>query len=86
MILICHLPDGVFYFIHCPHCQGSLLIKSEEVACQIFRHATYKENGQNINPHSSKDICDRLILENKVYGCTKPFRFDGNNVSICDYI
>ena len=45
---------------------------------------------KQINPHTSKNICDKLFHDNKIYGCGKPFRFvynsTGNYVEICDYI
>jgi len=39
-----------------------------------------------INPHMPKHQCDQLVLEGKVLGCAKPFRFSGNSVDKCDYI
>ena len=74
--------------VSCPHCNDSILI--EQLNCCIFRHAIFKENYSQVNPHASLDECDKLINNNLVYGCCKPFRIvnDNNNyiAVICDYI
>lgn len=77
---------SVYYQFNCPHCGGGIRVQENEICCQIFRHAQYKNNGQQIPPHSSKVECDRLIQENLVHGCAKPFRFTGTTIEICDYI
>jgi len=74
--------------VNCPHCNDIVLI--EKLNCCIFRHAIYKHNGAQINPHSSKIICDDLIINNQIYGCGKPFKIIQNNKNfiavICDYL
>ena len=71
--------------INCPHCDQLILII--ELNCRIFRCGILKSNGEQINPHSNKNICDDLSTNNLIYGCGKPFRIDGNNnVLICEYI
>lgn len=75
-------------FIECPHCKE--LIEIEQINCGIFRHGWYKNNLEQIQPHSSKEICDELYNNNKIIGCGKPFQIKLINneyiVSICDYI
>jgi hypothetical protein len=43
-----------------------------------------------INPHTPKDICDKLAIEDKIFGCAKPFKiiYENNeyNAIACDYI
>jgi hypothetical protein len=40
-----------------------------------------------INPHTSKEICEKLIENDEIFGCGKPFRLNsGRNPEICDYI
>jgi hypothetical protein len=73
----------------CPNCDEPILI--EELNCCIFRHAILKETGEQINPHSSKDICDFLYISEKIYGCGKPFKIevlvDGSFKALaCEYI
>ena len=50
---------------------------------------------QPIPPHAPKEECDRLVAENQIVGCGKPFRVEdltdasGNRILIaieCDYI
>jgi hypothetical protein len=74
--------------ITCPHCGEYIII--EKLNCKIFRHAVYKKNGRQINPHMSKNDCDLLLRENKIFGCCKPFQIIIKNDEyipiICDYI
>jgi len=68
----------------CPHCQGPIII--EAINCGIFRHGIYRANGQQIPPHTPKVKCEQLIQQNLIWGCGKPFRYDGKTISKCDYI
>ncbi len=78
--------EGVYIF-QCPWCEGCVIVEPQNIACGIFRHAVYKENCLPINPHMPKDHCDQLLTDNRVYGCTKPFRIVSNEYAIeCDYI
>ncbi len=72
----------------CPHCE--MFVYIEQINCGIFRHAVHKHTNEPINPHSSQQECERLLRENLVYGCAKPFRIltkdDTYITEICDYI
>jgi len=75
--------------VECPHCNATVLV--EKLNCRIFRHGTLKTNYQQINPHASKDECDNLLINNMIYGCSKPFKIVvGENKEfvavICEYI
>ena len=78
--------------VSCPHCLNPILI--EKLNCQIFRHGTFINNGQQINPHETKDVCDYFVNNNMIYGCGKPFRIVINDKNdkheyvaiICEYI
>ena len=74
--------------VNCPHCNDIVLI--EKLNCSIFRHGVYKNNGAQIDAHSPKHICEDLILNNKIYGCGKPFKIIQQNTTyiavICEYI
>jgi hypothetical protein len=75
--------------LYCPHCYTLVIFSEDEINCQIFRHAIYKTTGKQIPPHSSKEVCDKLILENSIWGCGKPFKMVKEDVwklVICDYI
>ncbi len=69
----------VFIF-DCPHCGHLIQVAQADINCQIFRHAAYKATMMQIPPHSSKDLCERLLASGEVYGCGKPFTFDGKAV------
>lgn len=77
--------SNILYF-KCPHCQENIIIYDNEINCGIFRHAVYKSNYQQVEPHLPKEQCDNLIKSDLVYGCAKPFRIENNIISICDYI
>ena len=64
-------------FVVCPHCQH--FVEILEINCAIFRHAVFKQTGQQLNPHASKEECDRLTEQGQVYGCGKPFQIVTNN-------
>ena len=74
------------YYFECPHCKQICQVPRNEIRCTIFRHAMYKHNMSNINPHASQRECEKMLWNDEVYGCAKPFRFDGEQVSICGFI
>jgi len=74
-----------YLLISCPHCGDSIIIYKHEINCRIFRHAVYK-SGEPVSPHLPKEECDRLVANNEVYGCCKPFQLIGDIPEICDYI
>jgi len=90
--------DNHSYIFSCPHCELFIEVKENEVNCCIFRHAYLfqKTDDGNIiltsqlNPHASKEMCDSLKAEGKIYGCGGPFRIirddNGYRVEKCDHI
>lgn len=71
--------------IQCPHCFDYIII--EQINCQIFRHAVYKDTAMGqLPPHSSEEECKKAFENGSIYGCAKPFKYDGEIVSICGYI
>lgn len=85
------IPSDNCYLFDCPHCNLSIQVQKNEVNCEIFRHGIIKKSGLQVNPHASKEHCDRLTQEGLVYGCCKPFRlvYDNNIIKYvdkCDYI
>ena len=66
--------DGLLVF-PCPHCEQVVVVNVRETNCCIFRHAALKSDAtKQIDPHTPKEECDRLVLEDLVYGCAKPFQ------------
>ena len=82
--------EDKYVILQCPNCEEFVFIYKKEFNCKIFRHAYYKSNHQQIEPHSSKEVCDNLLKENKIYGCSKPFILIEENqlykLEKCDYI
>lgn len=76
--------------VKCPHCDGSIVVLSNEINCGIFRHGIIKTTNMQMNPHETKEICDRLFTNGEIYGCGKPFRLGlfGSTYTAesCDYI
>jgi hypothetical protein len=70
------------YIFKCPHCYQEVQVPKLGINCTIFRHGAYKTNATQIPPHSKKEVCDELFKLGKIYGCGKPFLFDGNNVTL----
>ena len=68
----------------CPHCKGYFIV--EKINCGIFRHGISKTSGHQMNPHTPKEDCDRMVNEELIWGCGKPFKWDGKQFIICDYI
>jgi len=74
--------------VQCPQCLEPILI--EKLNCCIFRHGTMKTNGQQIDPHALKELCEFYVEKNMINGCGKPFQIikqNNNFIAIkCDYI
>lgn len=76
-----------FHLFICPHCHGCIVVHHAELNCRIFRHGVYRDSHQPIPPHTSKEECDRLLTQNLIVGCGKPFRVtDTLEAVVCDYI
>jgi hypothetical protein len=83
------MDDIIDITVLCPHCEDPIII--EKLNCCIFRHGTMKQNGKQIDPHSSQELCIFLKEKDLIYGCGKPFRIilDSKGVylaEICEYI
>ena len=83
--------EKIVCVVECPHCK--CFVEILQVNCAIFRHGTYKHNGQQLNPHLPKAECDRLAATGAIHGCGKPFKLKptGNaeapfEAEVCDYI
>lgn len=87
-----HITKDHCYIFACPHCELPVQVLENEVNCQIFRHGVMKSTNSQVNPHASKEHCDRLVEQDLVYGCCKPFKLiRGQNgvveyAECCDYI
>lgn len=76
------------FVIKCPHCYGERFI--EQLNCGIFRDGVFKQSLEPIPPHSTREECEKLLRDNVVIGCTRPFQIivinDKYVVQKCDYI
>ena len=81
--------EGDFYYFSCPHCADSIVVEKKELNCKIFRHGVYKSSFKQIDPHLQKIYCDKLVEEDKIFGCSKPFEIVRRDVKLyvvkCDY-
>jgi hypothetical protein len=75
-------------YIECPNCGD--MVEIIQINCGIFRHGVFKNNQQQINPHSPESFCKKMFDDGQIYGCGKPFKLEqinGEYVAIvCDYI
>lgn len=76
-------------FVDCPHCGVSVWVT--QLNCKIFRCGAYKDTLRPINPHMPKHACERLVNQDMIYGCGKPFKVIKNQEEIfiaieCAYI
>ena len=67
--------DKDVYIFKCPNCSDYIIVAENELNCKIFRHGVYKDtnNFDQMDPHSSKKVCDTVVENDKIYGCGKPF-------------
>lgn len=75
-----------YYTFSCPHCHTTIQVQENQLNCKIFRCGVHKNSNQQINPHLPKKECDILKEKGLIYGCGRPFKFNGKDVEICDYI
>lgn len=83
--------DNDHLIFQCPHCGEYVLVYLRDLNCKIFRHAVFKNNYVNINPHTSREDCINLINKQQIFGCAKPFQIIQlpNNtfqVQQCNYV
>ncbi len=78
----------------CLHCNEPFVVAHNEFNCRILRHGVFKHNLQPINPHSSKEECDKYVRDGVIFGCGRPLQIIDSSgggggtyrVIVCDYI
>ena len=78
--------DNNYYVYKCPHCGIPCITAINEVNCKIFRCGIYKHNGEQVEPHLSKYLCDALKENDKIWGCGKPFQLVNGILVKCEYL
>ena len=66
----------------CPTCD--IMIEITALNCGIFRCGMYKDDGLQINPHMSKEECNKI--KDDIYGCGNPFQIINNKILKCAWI
>jgi len=65
------------------------MVLKKEFNCKIFRHGVFKNTYTQMNPHLPKKDCDKLVVDDLIIGCGKPFKLVIKNneytSEICDY-
>jgi len=84
------IENNEYLVFPCPNCQELTIVYKIDICCAIFRHGCFKDTYFNINPHLSQVMCQHLIKNELIYGCSKPFQILEDNghfeVNKCDYI
>lgn len=62
----------------CPHCFEDIIIYEKDINCGIFTHGVLKDTGIQISPHISSQEAQKLIQDDKIYGCGKSFKLEKN--------
>lgn len=70
----------------CPYSDCNIAIEIIEVNCAIFRCGVYKNTIEQIEPHLTKEHCDKLKKEDKIWGCGRPFKLVNGILVTCEYI
>ena len=89
--------DAEMFTFSCPHCKELITVREGDLACRTFRHAVPNPDanqpgrkgrlvGGFANPHAPRDECERWVREGLIFGCGKPFKFDGKKVEKCGYV
>lgn len=82
------MSNDIIEFV-CPHCGLIFIVDSKETNCRIIRHFVFY-NGEQLNPHSSREECKKVLNGNLGYGCAGPVYLsykDGVWKALpCDYI
>jgi hypothetical protein len=74
------------FTIKCPWCNYTVQVLPDQINCKIFRCGNLKNNNEPINPHLPKVYCDYLSTKDLIFGCGKPFEFDGKTIKKCEYV
>jgi hypothetical protein len=62
------------------------MIQIVQINCNVFRCGVYKDSYLQINPHLPQDISEKLVKEDRIWGCGKPFQFCNDKLIPCAWI
>lgn len=73
------------YIFNCPKCDNLIEVEFNQLNCREFVHGYFynKVNDSiilthQVNPHASLEECKRLLDNNAIVGCGKPFKIIDN--------
>ena len=77
--------DKDVYIFKCPNCSDYIIVAENELNCKIFRHGVYKDtnNFDQMDPHSSKKVCDTVVENDKITVNVIGIRYELNDPYIC---
>ena len=67
-------------------CFGIWINFEHKTSRQISSIRYFKKDMKFVPPHAPKEECEKWLKKNLVWGCAKPFKFDGRTVEKCGYI
>jgi len=70
--------------LKCPSC--GIAIQIEAINCGIFRCGIHKATGVQVSPHLPKTECEALKNADLIWGCCQPFRYECDELKVCDYL
>jgi len=70
------------FYVECPSC--GVMVEILALNCAIFRCGVFRDSGQQLPPHASREMCESAVP--KIWGCGKPFRVVNNKAELCDFI
>jgi len=72
--------DQKTYYFNCPHCEKMIAVQKKDIRCTRFCHGNMKIDNKPISPYTTKLESEKLLENDLIYGCGKPFIFDGKNI------
>lgn len=80
------MEPAVYDVFPCPQCGLDVQVLRSEIACGVFRHGAHRSDGSQMPPHLPQAQCEELVEGGLIYGCGKPFQWNGEVASVCGYI
>ena len=84
--------EARLYTFLCPHCNDVCTVQKNQIHCRTFRHAQLRPDARGggrlrfLSMHAPQHECERWVREKLIFGCGKPFRFDGRTAIKCGYV
>jgi uncharacterized C2H2 Zn-finger protein len=75
-------------YLNCPWCNQLVQLPKSQIKCCIYRHGVHKKSGRQIGSHAKKEYVEKLLKNDKIYGCGMPFKFNKQTqqLEMCGWI